>query len=193
MAWDRRIDVRGALRHRPGLFGAPGDPCNHWALSSLTAVNTFIAVPKSAQLVGLMEIYCANQGLSMADMCFLRRRGRGENTEVRETDTPETLELQHNDTLLAVPWRMFDQWRQPLAAPDAVWCTVPPPPCPWATAATLGTGVGPASASAVPPRVEVHNVDLDKLQKEVAARGGLAGVDSAYCKQSPPRTFAHSA
>ena len=177
MAWDRRIDVRGALRHRPGLFGAPGDPCNHWALSSLTAVNTFIAVPKSAQLVGLMEIYCANQGLSMADMCFLRRLGRGENTEVRETDTPETLELQHNDTLLAVPWRMFDQWRQPLAAPNAVWCTVPPPPCPWATAATLGSGVGAASASAVRPRVEVHNVDLDKLKKEVAARGGLAGVD----------------
>ena len=126
---------RGRTRERrcasPGLFGAPSDTCNHWALSSLTAVNTFIAVPKSAQLVGLMEIYCANQGLNMHDMCFLRRRrrdddGRGENIEVRETDTPEGLQLQHNDTLLAVHWRMFDQWRQPLTADKAVQ----PPPRP---------------------------------------------------------------
>ncbi|MGB1604113.1 MAG: hypothetical protein ACPIOQ_65885, partial [Promethearchaeia archaeon] len=29
------------------------------------------------------------------------------------------------------------------------------------------------TASGVPPRVEVQNVDLDKLKKEVAAKGGL--------------------
>ena len=142
-------------------------------------MNTFIAVPKSAQLVGLMEIYCANQGLNMDDMCFLRRRrrdddGRGENIEVRETDTPEGLQLQHNDTLLAVHWRMFDQWRQPLTADKAV--QPPPRPHPAVLGGTLGTDIGPASAAA-PARVEVHNVDLDKLKKEVAARGGLADVD----------------